>query len=56
MSPIISGSFDAGKLLLRCREIQKMELFGRSDTASIHSVVSLIVENVVVRLFEISKY
>jgi hypothetical protein len=33
-----------------------MELFGRVDTASIHPVVSLMVENVVVRLFEVNEY
>jgi hypothetical protein len=49
MIPIISESF--------CRsEIEKIELFGRLDTASIHSVVSSIVENVVVSLFKISEH
>lgn len=51
MSPIISVSFDADEF--RRSEMEKIELFGRVDTASIHSVASLMVENVVVRLFEV---
>ena len=49
MIPIISESF--------CRsEVEKIELFKRSDTASIHSVVSSIVENVVVSLLKRTLY
>jgi hypothetical protein len=54
MRPIIFTSLDASEL--GRSEIEKMELFGRVDTASIHPVVSLMVENVVVRLFEVNEY
>jgi hypothetical protein len=49
MIPIISESFCPS-------EIEKIEPFGRLDTASIHSVVLTIVENMVVSLLKISEH
>jgi hypothetical protein len=40
----------------RSSETEKIELFGQLLTASIHAVVSLSVENVVVTLFEINEH